>query len=311
MALPEELKELAARVSNWGRWGDDDQRGTLNLIGPDAVRRGAAAVRRGVSFSLSIPMDANGPQTGRIMGRENPKHSMLVASFPITGDPSDFTTSDDKVETGLQSATHWDALAHVGYEGLLYNGVPSNAVTNADGATKLGIEHFGPVVTRGILCDVARLKGVEWFDEAYAITGDDLEACVAGAGLTVEAGDVILVHTGQLHWLWEGQRERYADVTPGVGVGAIEWLHDHDVAAIATDTHTFEPFDVSKWDSDVMFPVHMIELRDVGLVQGQQWMLDDLARDCARDGVYDFLLAATPLPVSGGVGGLVAPTATK
>ena len=123
MPLDDELKALAARVSNWGRWGADDERGTLNLIDDAAVRRGAAAVRRGASFSLSIPMDAEGPQTGRVMGRENPKHTTTVTSFAFTGDAGDFQTSDDKIETGLQSATHWDALAHAGYDDLLYNGI--------------------------------------------------------------------------------------------------------------------------------------------------------------------------------------------
>lgn len=310
MPLSDELRALAARVSNWGRWGPDDQRGTLNLIDEAAVLRGAAAVRRGVSFSLSIPMDADGPQTGRVMGRENPKRTVTVASFAFTGDPGDFQTSDDKIETGLQSATHWDSLAHAGYDHLLYNGIPASAITMEDGATRLGIENFGPVVTRGILCDVARLKGVEWFDEPYAISGSDLDACVTGAGLAVEAGDVILVRTNQMHWLREGNRERYADISPGVGVGALEWLHDHDVAAIATDTHTFEPYP-GEGENPFLFPVHMIELRDMGIPQGQQWLLDPLAADCAADGVYEFLLTATPLPVVGGLGGLVAPTATK
>jgi kynurenine formamidase len=308
--LDDELRALAARVSNWGRWGTDDQRGTLNLIDDAAVRRGAEAVRRGVAFSLSIPMDAAGPQTGRVMGRENPKHTVTVASFAFTGDDGDFQTSDDKIETGLQSATHWDALSHAGYDNLLYNDNPKSVITMEEGATRLGIEQFGPVVTRGILCDVARLKGVDTFDEPYAITGDDLEECAAGAGLQVEPGDVLMVRTGQLHWLRVGDRERYADISPGVGVGAIEWLHDHDVAAIATDTHTFEPYP-GEGPNPFLFPVHMIELRDMGLPQGQQWDLDALAADCAADGVYECLLVATPLPVTGGIGGLVAPTAAK
>ena len=97
MPLPDELKQLAKRVSNWGRWGDDDQRGTLNFITPEAVRRGVAAVRRGISFSLSIPYDEEGPQTGVIPGRINPKRTMIMANAPFTGDPSDFTTSDDLV----------------------------------------------------------------------------------------------------------------------------------------------------------------------------------------------------------------------
>jgi kynurenine formamidase len=308
--LDDDQRALAARVSNWGRWGPDDQRGTLNLIDPDAVRRGAAAVRRGVTFSLSIPMDASGPQTGRILGRKNPQLMMLQASFAFTGDPGDFATSDDEVLMGTQSATHWDALSHAGYDGLLYNGVGADAISMESGATKLGIEHFGPLVTRGLLCDVARLKGVEWFEEPYVVTGADLDACMDAAGIRVTAGDVVLVRTGQMHWLRVGDRNRYADISPGIGLDAVEWLHDHDVAAIANDTHVFEPYPCPG-ENPFLFPTHMIELRDVGMPQGQQWDLDELATDCAADGVYEFLLAATPLPVTHASGGLVAPTATK
>src|SRR5215210_4276844 len=103
MALPPDLQALAQRVSNWGRWGPDDQRGTLNLIDAAAVLRGAAAVRRGVTFSLSIPMDERGPQTGRILGRRNPELRVLQASYAFTGDLGDFATSDDEVTTGTQS----------------------------------------------------------------------------------------------------------------------------------------------------------------------------------------------------------------
>ena len=171
-----------------------------------------------------------------------------------------------------------------------------------DGATKLGIEHFGPVVTRGLLCDVARLKGVEWFDEPYAVTGADLDACIAGAGLTPAPGDIVLVRTGQMHWLRVGDRNRYADISPGIGLDAVEWLHDHDIAAIANDTHVFEPYPCPG-ANPYLFPTHMIDLRDVGIPQGQQWDLDELAADCVADGVYEFLLAATPLPVTHASGG--------
>ena len=310
MPLDDDQRALAARVSNWGRWGHDDQRGTLNLIDAAAVRRGAAAVRRGVSFSLSIAMDELGPQTGRILGRKNTQLTVLQASYAFTGDPGDFATSDDEVTTGTQSATHWDALAHAGYDRLLYNAVPAEAVSMEGGASRLGIEHFGPIVTRGLLCDVARLQGVEWFDEPYAVTGADLDACLDMALLRAEPGDVVLVRTGQLHWLRVGDRNRYADISPGIGLDAVEWLHDHDVAAIANDTHVFEPYPCPG-ANPYLFPTHMIELRDVGMPQGQQWDLDELAADCATDGVYEFLLAATPLPVTHASGGLVAPTATK
>ena len=155
--LPQPLVELAARVSNRGRWGEYDQRGTLNLIDAAAVQRGVAAVRQGRPFSLAVPFDAEGPQSGAIPGRDNPALVMNMVAVPITGDPAGFTTSDDRMSMGVQAATHWDALSHVGYGGELYNGHPSSVVTEA-GASKLGIEHFGPVVSRGILLDIARLR---------------------------------------------------------------------------------------------------------------------------------------------------------
>jgi kynurenine formamidase len=261
-----------------------------------------------VSFSLSIPFDADGPQTGRIPGRVNPKHTMIMWNAPFTGDPSDFTTSDDLVEMGVQAATHWDALAHVGYDGRLYGDRPDSVVTEA-GAAELGIEHFGPVVTRGVLLDVARLHGVDWFDHGYAIGADDLQAAADRAGVRVEPGDVVLVRTGQMHWLRQGDKERFAEPSPGLGVRSIEWLHDTQVAAVATDTLVFEVWPCE--DPAALLPVHMLNLRDQGLVQGQLWYLDELAADCAADGVHEFLLAATPLPITGAVGGPVAPTATK
>ena len=308
MALPDHLQQLAAKVSNAGRWGDDDQRGTLNLVDAAAVLRGVAAARRGNVFSLAIPFDEDGPQTGSIPGRENPRREMLMVNTPLTGDPSDFCTSDDKVAMGVQAATHWDALAHVSYAGRLYNGVDAGVIDD-EGAGRLGVDAYGPVVTRGVLADVARAHGVDHFDDGYAVTGDDLDEAVARAGVTVEPGDALLVRTGQMHFLRQGDRARFGNPSPGLSTRSIEWLHDHDVAAVATDTLTFEVWPGE--DPGVLLPVHMIHLVDMGLAQGQLWALDELAADCAGDGQYEFLLCATPLPLTRSVGGPVAPTAVK
>jgi kynurenine formamidase len=308
MALPDHLKQLAARVSNAGRWGSDDQRGTLNLVTPAAVLRGVAAARQGRAFSLAIPFDEDGPQTGAIPGRENPRRQMLSVNAAFTGDPSDFCANDDAVTMGVQAATHWDALAHVSYEGRLYNGNEASLVDER-GAGRLGIERFGPVVTRGVLADVARVHGVDHFDDGYAVTGDDLDAAVARAGVAIEPGDALLVRTGHMHFLRAGDRERFGHPSPGLSTRSIEWLHDHDVAAVATDTLALEVWPGE--DPAVLLPVHMIHLVDMGLAQGQLWALDALAADCAADGQYDFLLCATPLPLTRAVGGPVAPTAVK
>lgn len=306
--LPEHLRDLAASVSNRGRWGTNDRRGTLNLIDDAAILRGAAAVRTGRSFSLAIPFSADGPQTGAIPGRDNPSHEMLMVNMALTGDPEGFTTSDDRVSMGVQAATHWDALSHVGYGSELYNGVPDTVVTDA-GAAELGIENFGPVASRAILLDIARLHGLDHFEDGHQITGEELTAAAEAARVEVLPGDIVLVRTGQMHYLRIGEKDRYRTTTPGLSTKSIRWLSEHDVAAVATDTLVLECWPGE--DPAVLLPVHMIHLRDMGLVQGQLWALDDLAADCADDGQYEFLLTATPIPLVGGLGGMVAPTAVK
>ena len=306
--LPDHLLELAARVSNRGRWGAGDRRGTLNLLDAAAVRRGAAAVRQGRPFSLAIGFGPDGPQTGAIPGRDNPSREMIAVNVAYTGDGDGFCTSDDRLTMGVQAATHWDALAHVGYSGQLYNGVADADVTE-EGAATLGIDAFGPVAGRGVLLDVARLHGVDHFDDGYPITGEDLSGAADAAGVVIEAGDLIVVRTGHMHFLRIGQKDRYRTTSPGLSTRSIEWFADHDVAGVATDTLVLECFPGE--DPTVLLPVHMIHLRDMGLAQGQLWALDDLAADCAADGQNDFLLTATPIPLVGGLGGMVAPTAVK
>jgi kynurenine formamidase len=311
MPLPDALRELSARVSNWGRWGADDERGTLNLIDADAVRRGAAAVRQGRALSLAIPFASDGPQWDNINMplRTNPKVNTYAVNVSFTGDRADFTTSDDAFSMGSQAATHWDSLAHVGYERKLYNDIDDTVITPEGGAGRLGVQNIGAVATRGVLLDIARVHGVEHFDSNYAITAADLDRAADTARVSVEPGDAVLVRTGQMHFLRLGKRERYSHPSPGLSTDTIAWLRDHDVAAVAADTLTFEVYPCE--DPAVFMPVHMIHLRDMGLLQGQVWALDDLAADCAADGQYDFLLCATPLPLTGAVGAPVAPTAIK
>jgi kynurenine formamidase len=275
------------------------------------VRRGIAAARTGRAFSLAIPFDADGPQWDNVNMplRTNPALNSFAVNVSFTGDPADFTTSDDAFSMGSQAATHWDSLAHVGYEGRLYNGLDASVVTAEAGATRLGIENVGAVVTRGVLLDIAALHGVDHFDANYAITADDLDRAAAAARIDVQPGDAVLVRTGQMHWLRQGERKRYSFPSPGLSVATIPWVRDHDIAAIATDTLTFEVYPCE--DPAVFMPVHMLHLRDIGLLQGQVWHLDELAADCARDGQYDFLLCATPLPLTHAVGAPVAPTAIK
>jgi len=302
------LRTLARKVSNWGRWGPDDERGTINFVTPEVVRRAAACVKRGEVFSLGLPLDSDGPQLGT-HGRMNPIHLMSAVEGRV-GAEGVFRYSDDLVVMPLQCATQWDSLAHVYYDGQLYNGFPATTITAA-GAARNAIDRLGPgIVSRGVLLDVARLWGVDRVGPGVPIKPADLEAAERAAGVHVGTGDVLLVRTGHLGvFKLDRDREGYLRRTPGLGVSCVEWLHARQVAAVATDTVAVE---VIPWEDPALpLPVHLLCIRDMGLTLGEMFDLDELAAACARDGVWEFLFSAPPLKVTGGVGSPLNPLAVK
>ena len=310
MALPPEFHELAKKVNNWGRWGADDERGTLNLITDSVVQRAAGCVRSGRPFSLALPLGSEGPMMGNVPGRpSNPVRTMLSLHLAMTKDPDAIRFSDDQVVMALQSATHWDSLAHVSYMGKIYNGFPEGSV-DEKGAARCGIDKVGTLVSRGVLLDVARALGVERLEAGYAITPGDLDVALSAAGTDVGPGDVVLVRTGFLQLFLSGARAQYgAGNMPGLGTECALWFHERDVAAVATDTLAFEVWPLER--KDVLFPVHLLDLVEMGMLQGQNFNMEELSASCADDGVYEFFLSATPEPFVRGLGGPVAPVAIK
>jgi kynurenine formamidase len=323
---PDSFSEIAAQVSNWGRWGPDDEIGTLNLVDAAARLRGVAAVRDGTAFSLGLPLsEEEGIQAGFVPGRVNPSRSMIAVNEPLSDDPAWICSSEDVVTLALQCATHWDGLAHVSYGagaegGRLYNGFPASSV-GAGGAGRLGIHLVKSLVSRGVLLDVARAKGLDLLEPGYPITPADLDAACAWGGVSVEPGDVVLVRTGQMVHLalpgrpGPGGAEPVRDLvaytwpTPGLTVATAVWFHDRDVAAVATDTLVLEVYPCEQ--PDAYLPVHLLHLVEMGMTQGQNWVLDELADACAADGRYDFLLDATPLPFTNALGSPVNPVALR
>ena len=310
MAVSPVFSDMAARVRNWGRWGPDDEIGTLNLIDEAARRRGAAAVLSGKAFALGLPLsEAEGIQLGFVEGRVNPTRTMVQVNQPVNADQPDWVCfSEDVLTLATQCATHWDALAHASYGGVIYNGYPASTVS-ADGAARCGIHRLGTVVSRGVLLDVARALGRDVLEPGYPIMPGDLDGALALAGVELEPGDIVLVRTGQMVHLGAGRRDlvAYTWPSPGLTIETAEWFHRHDVAAVATDTLVFEVYP-SQHD-DAYLPVHLLHLVEMGLTQGQNWVLDALAEDCAADGRYSFLLDATPLPLTQGLGTPLNPVA--
>jgi kynurenine formamidase len=311
VTLPEEFTALAKQVNNWGRWGADDERGTLNLIDRDAVRRAVALVRDGKSLSLAIPMSEDGPQLGFVRGRTNPTRTMIAVHESLgdlAPDDDGVRFNDDAVQLGLQAATHWDALAHVSYGDRMWNGFPTSVVDET-GAHHLGAERLGTIAGRGVLLDVAAALGVSRLDGGLALTPEHLDAAEEHGKVRVGAGDIVLVRTGQMQLFASGDKLGYAISTAGPSMQTVRWFHQRDVAAVATDNLSFEVFPGEV--DGLMLPVHMLHIVEMGLVQGQNFDLEVLSADCADDGRYEFLLMATPEPFVGACGAPVAPVALK
>lgn len=308
---------MAARVRNWGRWGTDDVLGTLNLIDEAARLRGAASVVSGQALSLSLPLSAaEGIQLGFIKGRTNPTMTMTRINEAEAMAPDGPAFNEDLVTFSMQGATHIDGLAHVSVDGHLYNGYRADEI-DEHGSARLGIHHLGAVVTRGVLLDLARARGEAMLPAGHQISVEDLEAAVAHAGLRPVAGDAVVIRTGHMQHLAPGRplddpdRDlvAYSWPSPGLTIATAGWFHDHDVALVATDTMVFEAYPCE--NEEDFLPVHALHLVEMGMTQGQNWMLEELADAAAADGRHAFLLDATPLRFTGAVGSALTPVALR
>lgn len=308
----------AKALSNWGRWGTDDELGSWNLVTPEKVIEAAGCVRTGKVFSLSLPFGASGPSRDSIPGRGNAIHLMQLTGTDAAAGvqdrafPGSGKFADDWVIMNLSTSTQWDGFCHVFHEGFAYNGVPSTAVSSW-GAYRNSVTRLKDrIVTRGVLLDLARVAGEDWLESGVPIQPEDLDAAVRAQGLEVRVGDAVLIRTGQLTQVraandWTG----YAGTgrAPGLGVRCGRWLAEREVAAVATDTWGLEvlPYETP----DTLAPLHQIILTHCGISIGEMFDLDALAADCAEDRVYDFLLVAPVLPLDAAVNTPVNPQAIK
>ena len=308
------VREMGAKCRNWGKWGPDDELGTLNYITPEKIAASARLVRRGVTFSLAIPFDNTGPQINQPR-RFNPIHRMILTGPDFTSGafkrPGNVGFADDMVIMALQCATQWDALSHCFLDGKLYNGYDANLVSS-EGAKKNGMEKMARhIVTRGVLLDIPRVKGVEWLEPGYAVTPADLDAALAAHNLQVGTGDALLVRTGQMAMCRKrgGWGDYAGGDAPGLSFQTAPWIHAKQLAAIATDTWGMEvrPNEIP----DTYQPLHQVLIPNMGLLVGEIFDLEALAADCAKDHVWEFQFVAPPLPITGAVGSPVNPLAVK
>ena len=292
----ETVERWMDELSNEGRWGDDDEKGTLNLITPRVSARAAALVEEGVSVSLSHDyVKEPAPDATTVF-----EHEMMISG-------GNFTSDRFGVAYHGYIHSHMDALCHNSWEGELYNGFTKEEVVQEAGCTRLDITNAKQgIVTRGVLMDMARLKGVEYVEPGTPIYVEDLEAWEAETGIRVRPGDVVLVRAGR--WARRAAEGPFQAGSEAVGLHAsvAPWLHARGVAMIGSDyVNDVSPSGIE----GVNLPIHQLTLVAMGMPLFDNLDLEALARVAAEQERWEFMLVAAPLAVPGGTGSPLNPLA--
>ena len=281
-----EFDALFHQVSNWGRWGAEDQLGSANLVTAAKRKRAAALARNGISVSL-----AHNPLTEAAADNASPfEHTMNRG----------FATDTYKVSYHGYAHSHIDALCHILYKDQTYNGY-ARAVVNTDkGCTKLGIDNLkNGIVTRGILIDIPRLKNLPYLEPGTAVYVEDLEAWEKKAGVKISAGEAIFLRTGR----W-ARREKVgpwnvAQNAAGVHASVAPWIKSRGVAFIGSDA----ALDVTpSFVEGVNLPVHTLMITALGINLLDNQDLEAVAETAAKMNRWEFMLTVAPVPVTGGTG---------
>lgn len=302
---------------NWGKWGPDDEVGSLNYLTPDVVVKAAATIRSGKVFTLQVKM-ANPEGDPVWPGRSGAiRVNVMDEGHWIAGKGAHFDGgvhyADDYMTCFPQGSTQYDALGHVWCDGQIWNGY--DAKTTIGGLAKASILPLAErgIVGRGILLDIARWRGKEVLDVAETFTHEDLMACAKAQGTEILPRDILIVRTGWIAKFYKVSREEFYGnfIEPGLTYSPelVQWFHDMEIPNLVTDTIanevTVDPV------SGVVLPLHNALMRNLGVTLTEIAWLDDLAADCAADGQYTFLYVAAPLKIVNGAGAPVNPVVIK
>jgi kynurenine formamidase len=298
----EEFDRIFERVKNWGKWGWEDQRGTLNYLTPDCIRRAASLVRSGRRVSMQIPVNkVAGPDN------RNPALHFVMRAHDVDGGPGGVRFALDFFGIACHGDchTHIDALCHTSYKGLTYNGKAAGQVMTSVGATTQDITVYETgLVGRGVLLDVPRLRGVKWLEPGEAVPAEELEACEKAQNVQLGEGDILVFRTGHHRRRlelgpWDNSPPPMGTGKAGLHVSAIPWLHERRVAAFLPDGDgETAPSTVD----GVRSPIHPLMIVAMGMLAADSLQLEDLARVCNEEDRFDFFVVGLPLRLPGATG---------
>ncbi len=301
--------------SNWGKWGPNDELGSLNYLGDAEALNGVREIKSGQVLTLQVPMGH--PHGDPLFpGRESIQRENVIDESTWTAGrpdapsfPGGMHYADDKAVLFLQGSTQYDALGHAWYDGKIWNGYDaSNTVEGMKKASVLPLGEKG-VVGRGVLIDMARHRGKPWLDKGEHFGLEDLLAAADGQGVRIQPRDILLIRTGFLGYFYSVPSGEFYDgfMEPGLRYSRelVEWFQRNEIPNLVTDTIanevTVDP------NSGVMLPLHGALMRNLGVALTEICWLDDLADACAGDNRWSFLYTAAPLKVVEGTGAPVNP----
>ncbi len=302
-----EFDELFQKVSNWGRWGPDDERGTLNYITPAHVRAAAAHVTSGRSVSLALPINT-------VAGPDNPRPAVhyMVQTYDVKSDIGEPQFALDYLASEFHGDchTHIDALCHIAYKGRLYNGKLATSVVDSQGPASMDITAYAHgIIGRGVLLDIPRLRGVKWLEPGDAVTRDELEAAEKAEGVRLGQGDILVFRTGHHRrrlelgaWSCEYGGEGKA----GLHSTAMLLLHDRKVAAFLPDG---DGETVPSNVEGVAYPIHTLQIAAMGMAAADSLQFEELVRICEEERRWEFMVTIAPLRLPRGTGSLFNPIA--
>jgi kynurenine formamidase len=315
----EEVKGYLKSLSNWGRWGPDDLLGTLNFIAEADVARAAGLVRSGKVVSCSQKITyasgrAGWAEDGHLVSGSTPYpvHYMLASidnANPREGSRS-AALDGYMIAPHGQLITHLDTPCHTFIDGVLFNGIPADRVNHEKGAEIGGMDLVPTGITaRGVLLDIPASQDREFLEDGEAIYPEDLEAAEQRFGVKVGRGDILLVRTGYHHPNRKGAPPGMGNPRPGLQVACAPWLYEREVAVLGADmANDVQPSGYE--DQELLrVPLHAVAMWATGLWLIDNCYLEDLSRQCAAEGRYEFLLVLAPLRLTHGTGSPMNPLA--
>ena len=284
------------------KWGEGDTLGSFNMLGPELTLKAAKLVKSGKTYRLGIETNADTPA---VIPRTFELHVVYPSQYNGASlGENKFNFFDDIISGWVGVGSQIDGLGHAATDGVFYNGFKSHEFAKVDGLTKMGTEKYPPIVSRGVLLDMAACAGAEVLSSEHVYTKKNIIECEEKQGIEIERGDVVLFHSGWMQ-LVENDPERYGRINPGLGADGARFLVDKDVLAVGADTFALEVLPPE--DPKILYPVHQILLNYAGI-----YILENMdTRELSKDKAYEFMFVLGPARMTGAVQMIINPIAIR